>query len=54
MMKKLTKQIRKLKSKVNEFFLMSNSLNRLMKFLKRFYVISVTLEDIYDGIKNPK
>ena len=54
MMKKLTKQIRKLKNKVNEFFFMSNSLNRLMKSLKRYYVTSVTFEDIYYEIKNPK
>ena len=45
---------RKLKNKVDEFFLMKNSLNHLMKYFKVFYSISIDFEEIFLESKNPK
>ena len=42
----------KMKSKVNEYFLMKNTIDHLSKFINRFYIISVGFDDMFYGIKN--
>ena len=53
-MKRIKTKIIRLKSKVNEYLLMKESMNYLMKLLKKFYVISIDFNDIYYGNKNPE
>ena len=54
MKRRVRNKITKLKSKVNYFFLMNYSLNHLIKFMKKLYVISIDFDDVYYGIKNPR
>lgn len=50
----IQEKIEKLKIKINEYFLMRNSLNHLMKFLNKCYISSVGFDDLYFGRRNPK
>ena len=43
-----------LKSKINRYFLLEDSLIHLANVIYKFYIFSIGFNDIYDGIKNPK
>ena len=47
-------KIRKIKQRINEYFLMKKSVNNIIMFAKRFYLCSVGYDDIYLGNKNLK
>ena len=53
-MNKIKDKIAKIKQKVNEYFLMKNSIGTLSNAIRKFYVASVGFDEIYYGIKNPK
>ena len=44
----------KLKQRINEYFLMENSLRKLSNSLKNLYIFSIDFDEIYSGKKNPK
>ena len=52
--RRIRNKIIRLKSKVNDFFLMNYSLNHLIKLMEKLYVISIDFDDIYYGFKNPR
>ena len=54
MERRIRNKIRRLKSKVNDFFLMNYSLNHIIKLMKKLCVISIDFDDVYYGIKNPR
>lgn len=43
-----------LKDKIKQYFLLTNSLNHLENFTKKFYVLSVGFDEIYFRIENPR
>ena len=47
-------QISNRKQKFKDYFSMENSLGHLMEVAKDFYLVSIGIDDIYNGIKNPK
>ena len=51
---KIINKINNFKQKVNEYFLMKNSLRTFSNGMKNYFVISIGFNDIYYGIKKPK
>ena len=53
-MERIRIKIINLKLKIHDYFLIEKSMNQMMKIAVKYFLISISLNDIYYGNKNPK